>query len=394
MTATEADAAVVERHDATALTISLYVHVPFCVVKCGYCDFNSFAVADADEHDRFLDALDRELSLVGVPRSVHTVFVGGGTPTYLDSTRFTRLWEILRRHVDLDRCREVTVECNPESLTPEKARIAFGAGVRRASVGAQTFNAERLRFLDRAHDASGIARAVEALRSADFTNVSLDLIFALPGQTLSEWEDDLQAALRLEPDHLSCYSLTYETGTRLGRELARGQVQPVPEDVDREMFLRTREILTNRGFVAYEISNFAGRGGPSLHNDHYWLQGDYLGVGPGAASHLAGWRGTNLKPIDTWVGSVARGLIPTGEAETLDPRRRVGEALWLGLRRSEGVDLAAVETRLAYPVLSRVSEEIGWLVECGLLEHTGDIVRLTSKGLLVADAIASRFLVV
>ena len=372
---------------------SVYVHVPFCVVKCGYCDFTSYEVEDPAVHDRFLDALDAELTLLQPPRAAYTVFVGGGTPTYLDEARFARLWEILAAHLDLEGAAEVTVECNPESLSLEKAKIARAAGVRRASVGAQTFDRDRLRFLDRPHDDHAIARAIENLRSAGFDNVSLDLIYALPGETLAAWDADLRAALALEPDHLSCYSLTFERGTRLGRDLAAGRVHAVDEDVDRAMFEHTRAVLAAAGFVAYEVSNFGGRGGPSLHNDHYWLQGDYYGAGPGAASHLAGWRGTNLKPVDAWAGAIARGLLPTGEAETLTRARRVGEALWLGLRRADGVDLASVGTRLGVDVESFAGVTVDRYAAMGLICREGTSIRLSSAGLIVADSVTSAFLV-
>jgi oxygen-independent coproporphyrinogen-3 oxidase len=202
----------------------------------------------------------------------------------------------------------------------------------------------------------------------------------------------LDHALALAPEHLSCYSLTFERGTRLGRDLEDGRVTPADESVDAAMFSRTRERLAAAGFTAYEISNFAGRGGPSLHNDHYWLQGDYVGVGPGAATHLSGWRGTNLKVVERWSDSIERGLLPTGEAETLPVRRRLGEAMWLGLRRSAGVDLAALATRLAIDVEAELGELLRELEAQGFLEREGNAVRLTGRGLLVADAITSQFL--
>jgi oxygen-independent coproporphyrinogen-3 oxidase len=371
---------------------SLYVHVPFCVVKCGYCDFNSYEVEDRGVMDRFLLALDAELRLARAPRRPYTVFIGGGTPTFLDPPRFARLLELLREHLDLDQVREVTIEANPESLTVEKAKLARAAGVRRASVGAQSFDAERLRFLDRAHDAAAIRRAVEALREAGFDNISLDLMFGLPGQTLADWDRDLDRALELEPDHLSCYHLTFEPGTRLTRELRQGRIAPNDEDEDRAMFHHTRARLGAAGFVAYEVSNFAGRGGPSLHNDHYWLQGDYLGVGPGAASHRAGWRGTNLKPLEAWASAVERGLPATGEAEYLSPRQRLGEALWLGIRRAAGVDLEALRRRLGLDprVLHAAAIEAQRIA--GLVEVEGEVLRLTAEGLPFGDEVGTSYL--
>jgi oxygen-independent coproporphyrinogen-3 oxidase len=374
------------------LRTSLYVHVPFCVVKCGYCDFNSYEVADRAVFDRYLAALDAELRLREVPRRPYTVFVGGGTPTFLDPPRFARLFEILRAHVDLDEVREVTVEANPESLTAEKAAIARAAGVRRASVGAQSFDAARLRFLDRAHDAAAIGAAVAALRGAGFDNLSLDLMFGLPGQRLADWDRDLEAALGLGPDHLSCYHLSFEPGTRLTRDLRRGRVAANDEDEDRRMFHHTRARLGAAGFTAYEVSNFAGRGGPCLHNDHYWLQGDYIGVGPGASSHRAGWRGTNLKPVEAWAAALERGLPPTGEAETLPARQRLGEAIWLGIRRAAGVDLDALAGRLGLDPREVFAAEIARWTAAGLVEHDGQRLRLSAEGLPFGDEVGAAFL--
>ncbi|MGA1522343.1 MAG: radical SAM family heme chaperone HemW [Planctomycetota bacterium] len=371
---------------------SLYVHVPFCVVKCGYCDFNSYVVDDAAVMDRFVSALDRELAFAAPPRVPPTVFVGGGTPTYLDAPRFETFLATLRRHVDLDLVTEVSIEANPESLDRTKAKLAFDAGFRRASVGAQSFDAERLRFLDRAHDGAAVGRAVADLRAAGFENVSLDLMFGMPGQTVDAWESDLEAALALEPDHLSCYHLSFEPGTRLTRDHRLGRVAANDEDEDRQMFLRTRELLRERGFVAYEVSNFAGRGGPCRHNDLYWLQGDYIGVGPGASSHRDGWRATNLKAVEAWAHAVERGLPPTGEAESLSRRQRAAEAVWLGVRRTEGVDLAAVAARLGVDPRTEFPAALGRVTAAGLAAVFGATLVLTEDGLPFGDAVGSAFL--
>ena len=376
------------RHDDT----SLYVHVPFCVVKCGYCDFNSYAIADVDAHRRFVAALDAELGGVAPPRTPATVFIGGGTPTYLGEAEFAAFFDVLARHVDLPGCAEVSMEANPESVTPAKARIAHAAGVRRASIGVQTFAPDGLRFLDRAHDADAVARAVDAFREAGFDNLSLDLIYGLPGQSLEAWDADLDRALALRPDHLSCYNLTFEPGTRLTRDLERGRVAPNDDAQDRRLFEHTHARLAAAGFWPYEVSNFAGRGGPCRHNDRYWLQHDYVGVGPGAASHRGGWRGTNLKPLDAWADAVERGLPGTGEAEWLDRPARVGEALWLGLRRRDGVDLRAIGARVGVSVETVVGAELDELVGSGRLEREGTVVRLAPDWLPFADVVGAAFL--
>lgn len=372
---------------------SLYVHVPFCVVKCGYCDFNSYVVDDETAHDRFLAAFEAELRARwpgdAAPSSI---FVGGGTPSLLSTDRFARLLEILGRVVPIRDCPEVTIEANPESMTAEKAALALEHGVGRASLGVQSFHPCHLRFLDRAHSAERAEDAFAEVRSAGFANISLDLMFGIPGETAEEWELDLERALALRPDHLSCYNLTFEPGTRLTHALAAGEVTPNDEEVDRDMFLHTRRRLAEAGYRAYEISNFAGRGGPCRHNDHYWLQGDYVGVGPGAASHHGGVRWTNLKPLGAWADAALAGQPCAATAETLRPRQRAAEALWLGIRRSDGVDVAAIERRLELPVRELFGGVIAAQVERGLAEFDGTTLRLTDAGLLLGDRVSAELL--
>jgi oxygen-independent coproporphyrinogen-3 oxidase len=339
----------------------------------------------------FLDALAAELRRewrFGTPTSV---FFGGGTPSLLDPVRLTRLFDVVGANVPLRACGEVTMEANPESVTAEKAAIALAAGVNRMSVGVQSFHAHHLRFLDRAHGAERAEQAFAALRDAGCTNVSVDLMFGIPGETEAEWRADLERALALRPDHLSCYNLTFEPGTRLHRDLQQGRVAPNDEEVDRAMFTWTRERLAANGFDAYEVSNFAGAGGPCRHNDHYWLQGDYVGVGPGASSHRRGVRATNLKPVEAWAKAALAGLPCAGSAETLHPRQRAAEAVWLGLRRRDGVDLEAVCARIDVPAepfraLAARQER------AGLVAVAGGRLRLTPAGLLLADHVSGEHL--
>ena len=371
---------------------SLYVHVPFCVVKCGYCDFNSYVVDDRSVHDRFLDALDAELDCRWRGEAPVSIFIGGGTPSLLEPERLQRLFSILASHVQLHECREVTMEANPESLTLEKARQARAAGVTRMSIGVQSFHAHHLRFLDRAHSAERAEEAFGLLRAAGFSNISLDLMFGIPGETRAEWRADLDRALALQPDHLSCYNLTFEPGTRLYRDLLREQVSANDQEDDRWMFLHTRERLADAEFTAYEVSNFAGRGGVCVHNDHYWLQGDYTGVGPGASSHRRGVRTTNLKAVEAWAEAALAREPCAGSAETLRPRQRASEAVWLGIRRVEGIDLQAAEARLEVPLRRLFAGVTEAHQRSGSVDFDGRVLRLTAAGLLMADRVGSDYL--
>ncbi len=371
---------------------SLYVHMPFCKVKCGYCDFNSYTVEDQGVLDRFLSALAEELENARLPDHPVSIYIGGGTPTLLDEARLESFLEILGRHVDLRGCAEVSMEANPESVTAEKGAMARAAGIGRMSMGAQSFHPALLRFLDRAHTGEQTQLAVRALREAGCDNLGLDLIYSIPDQSLEQWHADLDMALELQPDHLSCYSLTFEPGTRLHRDLHQGRVRPNDEELEREMFLVTRQRLEEADFIAYEISNFAGRGGPCLHNDHYWLQGDYVGIGPGASSHRNGTRSTNLKTIGAWADCIDKGMIPVAQAETLSPRQRAGEALWLGISRRDGIDLEQVGERLDLPLLSTFAETIRGLEEEALVDWDGRRLKLNTRGLLFANTVSERFL--
>ena len=372
---------------------SLYVHVPFCVVKCGYCDFNSYVVEDQAVHDLFLQALERELQATW-PRGVRpvSVFFGGGTPSLLTPDRLRRLVGIVDRHVGLRDCSEVSMEANPESITLEKAQIARELGISRMSMGVQSFHPHHLQFLDRAHSAERAEQAFWQLREAGFTNLSIDLMFGIPRETCAEWRSDLERALALQPDHLSCYNLTFEPGTRLYRDLQRDTVAPNEQEDDRTMFLHTRERLAQAGFTAYEVSNFAGRGGPCWHNDHYWLQGDYVGIGPGASSHRAGVRCTNLKPVEAWAKAALAGLPCAGSAETLWPMQRASEAVWLGIRRTAGVDLQAIENRLELAIRGRFAAVIENQIAAGWVQYDGARLALTDAGLLMADQVGGQYL--
>jgi len=375
-----------------AVAPSLYIHVPFCVVKCGYCDFNSYVVDDEAVHDRFLDALQREIDRCWPGGTPVSVFLGGGTPSLLTEGRLTRLLVAIDQAVGLGVCSEVSMEVNPESVTAEKAAIARAHGVGRVSMGVQSFHPHHLQFLDRVHSAARVEAAFAELREGGIDNISVDLMFGIPGETPDEWAADLDRALRLGPDHLSCYNLTFEPGTRLHRAMQRGEVEPNDDVVDRAMFVHTRRRLADAGFDAYEVSNFAGRGGPCRHNDHYWLQGDYVGVGPGASSHREGVRWTNLKPVEAWADSALAGLPCAATAETLSPMQRAAEAVWLGIRRRDGIDLRALEERLGLPMRQRFDAVVAAHLERGHLRRVGDRLQLSDEGLLFCDHVGGDFL--
>ncbi len=367
-----------------------YVHVPFCKHRCGYCNFTVVAGRD-DLIDRFLDAIEVELSWLGQPRQVDTLFFGGGTPTHLPPEKLRRLLQIVLRWFPLAAGHEFSVEANPADLDDERVEVLAAHGVNRISLGAQSFDAGKLRFLDRDHNAADIARCVNRLRRC-IRSVSLDLIFGVPRESLDVWEVDLAETLKLEPDHVSTYGLTYERGTALWTRWRKGQVRRLDEETERVMFERAIDVLTEAGFEHYEISNFARPAHRCRHNEVYWAGEGYYAVGPGAARHVNGQREVNHRSTTTWQKRVLGGQSPVAESETLPPEDRAREMLVIGLRRIRGVDRSEFADRTGFDIESLVGPEISRFVNRGLLQWRGNRLCLTREGLFVSDSIWPYFL--
>jgi len=339
----------------------------------------------------YLEALLHELR-ARAPRSPRTIFLGGGTPTYLDSSALERLLETIREATEFDPDHsEFTVEANPESATEEKLLLLRRGGANRISLGVQAMRDRLLRFFDRPHDVEGARRAVEAVRRAGFSNLNLDLIFGAPGQTLEDWRADLPAAVALGPDHLSLYDLTYEEGTTFRRWLDRGWLSPLPEEVCRELYLLTLETTEAAGFRQYEISNFARPGRECRHNLTYWRNEPYVGTGCGAASFVEGTRWRADPSVQVYTSAISSGTLPLLDRESLRGRARLGELLFLGLRLREGVLLPRLRRETGLDPSVVFEREILRFRERGLLELDEDRLRLTVEGMLVADTILETF---
>lgn len=367
-----------------------YLHVPFCTHHCGYCNFTVVAGRD-DLVAGYLEALETELAGLGRPREVDTLFLGGGTPTHLQPEELERLCRAALRWFSLAPGHEFSVEANPADIDAARLDVLAAHGVNRLSLGAQSFRPAKLRLLERDHDAEQIARAVELARPR-IGSLSLDLIFAAPGETLADWEADLQAALALRPDHVSTYGLTFERGTTFwGRQL-RGELPPLPDDEQRAMFSAAIDRLAAAGLEHYEVSNFARLGHRCRHNEVYWAADEYYAAGPGAARYVAGRREINHRSTSTYIKRVLSGQSPVAEHETLSPEDRVREALVLGLRRMAGVDRAQFTRRFGYDIDRLVGVELARHVERRLLADDGEQIRLTREGLFVSDAIWGDFL--
>jgi oxygen-independent coproporphyrinogen-3 oxidase len=368
-----------------------YVHVPFCAYHCGYCDFAVVAGQD-DRIDDYLAALSAELSTLGTPAPVQTLFLGGGTPTHLPAAQLERLLTLLARWLPLaDSSAEFSVEANPDTLTADKIAVLADHGVTRVSLGAQSFHPHLLQTLDRAHEPAEIPRAVEAVRRR-IAQVSLDLIFGVPGQTAAEWSDDLRRALALEPDHVSTYGLTYEKGTPLWKRRHRGQLVALGEDAELSLYAAAIDTLTAAGFEHYEISNFARPGRRCRHNETYWANEAYLGFGVGAARYVRGRREINTRDLATYIRKALAGEPCAFQSEELDPPERAKETMAVQLRRCDGIDRPAFRMQTGYDLDALAGPRLAALVGQGLLDDDGRRVCLTRQGKYVADGIIERLL--
>lgn len=374
--------------------VAWYVHLPFCPTKCGYCDFYSLPTRPEMIRD-LVTAILREADLRDPHRPVRTIFVGGGTPTVLPAEALRAILSALARRLDGSTV-EFTCEANPSTADELKLDLLRSCGVNRISFGAQSFNPRELRVLERLHDPGHIPTAVRLAREAGFDNVNLDLISAVPGQSVASWRESLQRALELEPDHIACYSLMYEEGTALTKQLRRGEIVPCDEDVEADMFDATIDELTRAGFEHYEISNFARPGRRCEHNLVYWHNDEYVGIGPSAVSYLDGVRRKNRADVSAYVANLA-GPSPDPdrlvvERETLSPRRSAGETAVQMLRLRDGIDAERFRRTTGHDVFELFREPVARHREAGHLVADERGVRLTRTGLLLANRVMADFL--
>jgi oxygen-independent coproporphyrinogen-3 oxidase len=365
-----------------------YVHVPFCAHHCGYCDF---AVAAGQDQwiDLYLDALAAELATLGEPRPVETLFIGGGTPTYLGPRQLDHLLSDVTRW--LPGATEFSIESTPDSLDDEKVTLLARHDVSRVSIGAQSFHPHLLHVLERRHQADQVPRAVASVRRA-IGQFSLDLIFGVPGQTLVEWDADLRRALALDPDHVSTYGLTYEKGTPLWKQRRAGQLRPLDEDAELAMYTHAIDTLEAAGFEHYEISNFARPGRRSRHNQVYWANQAYFGFGLGAARYIRGRRELNTRDLRGYLKRALAGEPATIQAETLEPEARARETIAVQLRRADGIERTSFLVQTGFELEDLAGAVMQRHADLGLLIDDGRSVRLTRQGMCVADALVLDYL--
>ncbi|MFS8640229.1 MAG: radical SAM family heme chaperone HemW [Symbiobacteriaceae bacterium] len=374
---------------------ALYVHVPFCRHRCHYCDFNTYLL-DPDLKRRYLTALERELAmLAGDPllaaKPLVSVYLGGGTPSILEAAELASLLAAVRDLFRLEAGAEITVECNPGTLDAAKLAALRDGGVNRVSLGLQAVQDRLLRVMGRDHTFRDFLDAYDMVRRAGFDNVNLDLIFGLPGQSLADWEESLDTAIRLQPEHVSCYGLELHEGTPFHRWWQEGRLALPGEDAERAMFDLARERLGAAGYEAYEISNFARPGFRSVHNQVYWLNGSYLGAGPGAWSYWRRERRRNRLHPAAYADEVLSGRLPVDRREPVDPDRERRETMILGLRLTEGVDCRRFAARFGVTPDEAFPAEVDALVREGWLVREDGRLRLSRRAVPVANSVLERF---
>lgn len=369
---------------------SVYVHIPFCRHRCGYCNF---ALVAGRDHliDPFLDSLEKEINLIPGSFEIDTLFFGGGTPSHLSPQHMERLGQIVDAKFALSDDAEVSAECNPSDISKSTLTSLKSIGVNRISLGVQSFNAEKLKVLERDHDGDIAIRAFELSMEAT-GNVSMDLIFAAPGETQSQWEDDLETAISLNPTHLSTYELTWEKGTTFWNRKQRGDLNSSDEDLLVDMYQTAIDRCKSAGLEQYEVSSFAKSGMRCRHNIQYWLCNPWFAFGPSAASFANGIRNTNHRSPATWLKLLSEGKSPVHESEPLSKRDRAIERLIFGLRMVDGIDVSGFEECCGFSIEELAGTAIESLTDRGLIEITGESLKLTAIGRMVADTVASEML--
>ena len=373
-------------------TPGLYIHIPFCLSKCLYCDFYSLTSISAIPD--FLDALFKEMEMYHNRfNPFDTVYIGGGTPSLLSPQQLENILKRVRKNFDLisdpEITPEITIETNPADLDQSSLELMRKIGINRINIGVQSFNQKILNFLGRRHSVRQAISAVEGSRKAGFHNIGLDLIYGVPAQDIESWLDTLKQAVAFSPEHISCYQLTLETKTPLGMRCQAGEFSLPGEELQHEFFMKTSEFLEDAGYIHYEVSNFArGKEHTSRHNQKYWDHSPYLGLGPSAHSFQCNQRWWNHRSLDQYLAAINAGNLPVEETETLTMEQLRLEALYLGLRTKKGIFLQDFENRYHYDLFTEKKKILAKLEEEGFISIQDGYLHPTQSGLAVADSLS------
>ena len=400
------------------MALSLYVHIPFCLKRCVYCDFVS-GIYSHEKADAYIKALKQEIlnishEIVLRKGSEHlsSLYIGGGTPTSLSAITLYDLINYIFQHLRFIENYEATIEANPGTLNKEKLQVIHSSGINRISLGIQSFNDGELRFLGRLHSSRDAEKAVDLARDAGFENIGIDLIYGIPGQDINEWEKTLKKTVRLKPKHISAYELTVVFGTALHEHIKAHKLKRLDEEKIIEMYKHTIDYLKAQGFLQYEISNFALPAYSCMHNLNYWDRGEYYGLGLGAHSLIGKKRFFNTDKFEHYIEALSENKSPVRETESVDNERALSEAMFLGLRKTYGINLKALSEMYGKEILKLYHDEISELQEAGLISIHGSSgnfgtmssnqsdcsretethMKLTKKGILLSNEVFIKFL--
>ena len=376
------------------MNLGLYLHIPYCLHKCGYCDFNSHPENQV-ESVHYVEALLKEIKFYSTTLksyNVPTVFMGGGTPTILPPSQLKKILDTVRQSFNLTPDCEITIEANPATIKLETLQEIHAAGYNRISIGVQSFDEKELQLLERVHNEEEIHSTVHRARSANFENLSMDLMFALPDQSTVKWQSHLKQATAKNPDHLSTYNLTIEPATAFFKLQEKGKLCLPHEDIQLEMYETTIQVLEDAGYSQYEISNFSKPGMESQHNINYWNNGEYLGVGAGASSYLNGERSKNINLPSIYIRKIETKASAVDTRERLEPLQAMGETLMLGLRLLKGVSIDVFENRFQVSFQKVYGKVVESLLNQELITLNENRIALSRKGLFLADSVILKFM--
>ncbi len=372
--------------------IALYIHFPFCRRRCSYCSFVSYQGRESDI-PQYVKALNKELLLRSADQRVSSIYFGGGTPSLLSPGQIHEILSVIHSHFAVDQASEVTLEANPGTVDDIYLAAVIKAGINRLSLGVQSLDDGELALLGRIHTAAEARDTVQFARNAEFTNLSLDLIYGLPNQTLASWFKTLDEAIGLNPEHISLYPLTLEDDVPMRLAIQRGEVPPIDSDLTADQYELAQDMLAARGYNYYEISNWAKQGYECQHNLVYWHNLPYLGAGVAAHSYIDGHRFANTTDLDSYLDAFSRNLPPARELdEEIGPELHLSETVILGLRMSEGIGLDDIKHRFGIDLLRHYEQQVGETASLGLLECTSGRLRLTRRGRLLGNEVFWRFL--
>ncbi|MDX9803281.1 MAG: radical SAM family heme chaperone HemW [Dehalococcoidales bacterium] len=374
-----------------AANISLYIHIPFCIRKCSYCSFVSYS-GRQDAMEQYSQALTREIIQRVDNRMLKSVYFGGGTPSLLPADHISRLLECIGTHLPQNREIEISLEANPGTINHKHLYAMLSSGVNRLSIGLQSLDDGELGVLGRLHSSAEGLNAVAYARGVGFKNINLDLIYGIPGQTLPSWQYTLEGVLSLEPEHLSLYGLSLESGTAMMEKIEAGELPTIDPDVSAEQYELAEKILAAKGYRHYEISNWAKPGFECRHNMVYWKNEEYIGVGAGACSHIGGHRFLNTSSLEKYIDAFTGNGAAVESDETISPEMAAAEAAILALRLEEGVEISSYNNDYKTDILSVNSKEIKELESYGLIENNGVNIKLTPRGRLLGNEVFWRFL--